>query len=340
MRRTLARLTAKNLNLTMLELLKALADAGPASAGDTSEEFLARQTADSRVWPDDDMVRASLLKAPAYSAFLRARLRMFLEVLEDDLRSDYGEGQPAPRGMTVEHLLPQSWGENWPLSGRDPSEGAERDRLVHRLGNLTLVSGKLNPALSNRAWVNANKPGKRDYLLEHSNLKLNAAVVAAHPTAWTSADIRARTAHLTERLLSAWSRPAPAGPLTASAAAMAVDATVNAEPEQSDDELVEESHTGKYRELWRWLSAQTAEEVSLAFTQIEQILGFPLPPSSRLHRSHWFGFDNSAVARAIHDAGYRTKAVDLATESVVLVPRDQDAGGAAVQAATDRGVSG
>jgi hypothetical protein len=338
-RRTLARLTSKNLNQAMLELLKVLAEAGPASAGDTAEAFLARQTADSRLWPDDDMVRASLARAPAYTAFLRARLRMFLEVLEDDLRSDYGEGQPAPRGMTVEHLLPQSWGANWPLPGLDPSESAERDRLVHRLGNLTLVSGRLNPALSNRAWVNEDAPGKRDYLLEHSSLKLNAAVVAAHSTAWTATDIRTRTAHLTERLLSVWCRPAPAVPLTVNEAAVDADAASMPEPEQSDQELAGESHTGRYRELWRWLTAQAAEEIVLTFTQVEQILGLPLPASSRLHRSHWYGFDDSAVARAIHDAGYKTEAVDLEAESVVLVPRDQDAEDESPQVATNEGAS-
>lgn len=48
-RRTLARLTSKNVNQAMLELLKALGGAGPQSAGDTAEQFLATQTADSRL---------------------------------------------------------------------------------------------------------------------------------------------------------------------------------------------------------------------------------------------------------------------------------------------------
>lgn len=319
-RRTLARLTSKNLNQVLLELLKALGEAGPGTAGDTAERFLAGQTADSRLWPDDDLVRGSLRKAPAYTAFLRARLRMLLEALEDDLRSDYGEGQPAPRGMTVEHILPQSWVANWPLAGLDPSEAAVRDRLVHRLGNLTLVSGKLNPALSNRAWVKEGEPGKRDYLLEHSNLKLNATVVAAHPVCWTEADIRERTDQLTERLLSFWVRPAPTAPTLVDDASREVEM---AAPVQAalDDDASEESHTGKYRELWRWLKGQSADRVELTFTQVEQVMGIPLPPSSRLHLAHWYGFEGSAVARAIHDAGWKASAVSLAEETVAFVPR-------------------
>lgn len=319
-RRTLARLTSKNVNQAMLELLKALGEAGPQAAGDTAEHFLASQTADSRLWPDDDLVRASLRTAPAYSAFLRARLRMLLEALEDDLRSDYGEGQPAPRGMTVEHILPQSWVGTWPLAGLDPSEAAERDRLVHRLGNLTLVSGKLNPALSNRPWIKDGEPGKRDYLLEHSNLKLNAAVVAAHPGAWTEADIRDRTEQLTERLLSFWDRPEPTTPTLVDDASKEPEQPAPLQA-QRDADPGEESHTGKYRELWRWLKGQSGDRVELSFTQVEQILGFPLPPSCRVHLAHWYGFDGSAVARAVHDAGWKASAVSLEQESVAFVPR-------------------
>jgi hypothetical protein len=115
---------------------------------------------------------------------------MILEALEDDLRTSYGEGQAAPRNLTIEHILPQSWQTNWPLEPGDIAGAVERERLVHLLGNLTLVSGKLNPALSNRPWINQEGTGKRDYLLQHSALKLNAKVVADHPDDWTEEDIR------------------------------------------------------------------------------------------------------------------------------------------------------
>ena len=206
-RRILARLTGKNVNHVVLELLKALADNGPQTAGERTERFLAEQTADARLWPSDDLVRHSLAVGPVYTTLLRARLRMILETLEDDLRTDYGEGQAAPHGLTVEHILPQSWRENWPLHSDDVGGGIERDRLLHHLGNLTLVSGKLNPALSNRPWTSHQGRGKRDYLLEHSALKLNAKVVADHADSWTEEDIRSRTTELGNRLLTQWRGP-------------------------------------------------------------------------------------------------------------------------------------
>jgi hypothetical protein len=42
--------------------------------------------------------------------------------------------------------------------------------------------------------------GKRDYLLQHSQLKLNAELVAKHEDAWTEDDIRARTDALIARV--------------------------------------------------------------------------------------------------------------------------------------------
>lgn len=36
----------------------------------------------------------------------------------------------------------------------DDDEIAKRDRAIHTIGNLTLVNGRLNPALSNAPWEN------------------------------------------------------------------------------------------------------------------------------------------------------------------------------------------
>jgi len=76
------------------------------------------------------------------------------------------------------------------------------------------------------------------------------------------------------------------------------------------------NHTGKYRRLWSWLQRQTSEPVCSTFKDIEAVLGFPLPPSARRHAPHWYGYEGSAVARAIRDAGFRTRRVDLAAETV------------------------
>jgi hypothetical protein len=77
-------------------------------------------------------------------------------------------------------------------------------------------------------------------------------------------------------------------------------------------------HRGKYRPLWEWLRTQTESPVTASFSQIERELGFTLPPSSRRHLPHWYGYTGTAVGRAIRDAGWRARHVDLDAESVVF----------------------
>jgi hypothetical protein len=83
----------------------------------------------------------------------RNRLRMVLEAIEDDRRGVKAE-QKAPPGLTVEHVLPQAWGEHWPLpTGKEPlAAKLERDRLLHTFGNLTLATSSLNATLANHSW--------------------------------------------------------------------------------------------------------------------------------------------------------------------------------------------
>jgi hypothetical protein len=100
-RRALCRATAKDVNRTVVDLLRAMDEAGPAVAGDTVEMLLANQQADSRYWPDDATLRAALGEQPIYKNLSRPRLRMVLEAIEDSLHGPLGEGQACPRNLTV-----------------------------------------------------------------------------------------------------------------------------------------------------------------------------------------------------------------------------------------------
>ena len=83
-------------------------------------------------------------------------------------------------------------------------------------------------------------------------------------------------------------------------------------------------HHGKYRPLWEWLREQREPSVTITFGEIERVLGFPLPPSSRRHLPHWYGYDNTAVGRAIRDAGWRARRVNLETETVTFERQPAD----------------
>jgi len=196
-------LTAKNYNQLFLELLTILdraENSGVAAA--EVRRFLLDQTADSRLWPDDEVFKEAWSELPAYNALNRARVRMVLEAIETAYRTEYSEPIVLRDTLTVEHLLPQAWQEWWELpAGVEPKDAiARRDALVHRFGNLTLLTKKLNPAISNGDWSR-----KHPAILKHSALALNRLLHGEK--VWDEAAITRRTEELFRVAIGLWPRP-------------------------------------------------------------------------------------------------------------------------------------
>ncbi len=115
--------------------------------------------------------------------------------------------------------MPRGWRTYWGADIQGNAERAsQRDILVDTLGNLTLVTKKLNGTLSNRPWRNEDAVtvattgidagvGKRSLLGRFSILVLNKDIVDPHVLAWTEDDIRARSNTLTETVIAIWTRP-------------------------------------------------------------------------------------------------------------------------------------
>ena len=171
-RRMLVRASTSSYTQIAAELITQVRKSERDQAGDTIEAFFRNQSVVSRYWPDDDELRSELRGLLAYTRLRRGRLRMVLEAIEDHRRGWKGAteglgGQRVPRGKyAIEHVMPRKWIAHWPL-GSSTTE-AERDQAVHRLGNLTLLTGRLNGKISNGPWS-----GKRAALKEHDVLKLN-----------------------------------------------------------------------------------------------------------------------------------------------------------------------
>ena len=76
----------------------------------------------------------------------------------------------------------------------------------------------------------------------------------------------------------------------------------------------------KYAPLTRHLRASRKPRVAMTFSEMERLLGFPLPRSSREHRAWWANNPTGHVnAQAWHEAGYQSSEVDLAAERLVFV---------------------
>lgn len=87
---------------------------------------------------------------------------------------------------------------------------------------------------------------------------------------------------------------------------------------------------GKYLALTDWLSKQPARPIEVSFADIERVLGFRLPPSSRQYVAHWHGSAGSRVATAIRDAGWKARYVDLRAERLTLEPGSVQTGPPAI----------
>jgi hypothetical protein len=202
-RRMVCRLTTKNYNKFFLSLVEPIDEASSAGEAAASvRRVLLEQDAESTLWPKDSAFTVAWLELPAYRLLTRARLRMILEAIEAQIRTDLTEAISLQGKLTVEHLMPQAWEPHWPLPPHTDVASAttERNQWVHRFGNLTLLTKKLNPSISNSGWTI-----KHPKIMGNSALALNRAL--RENTRWDEETIERRNLTLLEVALRIWPRP-------------------------------------------------------------------------------------------------------------------------------------
>ena len=98
--------------------------------------------------------------------------------------------------------MPQGWqSDRWPLPINDDADAtmARRNRLIHSIGNLTLVNQRLNSALSNAPWHE-----KRKTLDKHTVLFLNKDLLDNARSGWDEITIADRGQRLHQAAVRAW----------------------------------------------------------------------------------------------------------------------------------------
>ena len=211
-RRMVCRVSSANLNRSLLILLQELEAGGPDSADDTIVDFLSTQPTQLAVWPSDRQFRRALVDGRLYQQLTRNRTRLILEAIEAWMHTDKTEKSTVPSGLSIEHLMPQRWEANWPPppTSDDPEESdlERRQRLVQTIGNLTLVHGKLNSAMSNAAWTSAgSEQSKRDALTKHSTLFLNKDLLDQASHTWNDDKIVERSDYFADIAVEIWPPP-------------------------------------------------------------------------------------------------------------------------------------
>lgn len=177
-----------------------------APADTLAENLLNEAGADA--WPSDEEFRQEWVRRKFYGSLRRERVLMILKAIEQRYQTNKHLSEPLMdfdwKQLQVEHIMPQHWQAHWPLP--DDLDPAVRDFQIQGIGNLTLVSGKLNPTLSNASWESTSKlRGKRDTLEQHTLLALNQQILKRYPE-WNDASINDRAEGLFEDARAIWPR--------------------------------------------------------------------------------------------------------------------------------------
>ncbi|MDX6591753.1 MAG: hypothetical protein QOJ13_949 [Gaiellales bacterium] len=206
-RRMILKLNTRNYGDTFSQLI-AVVGQDLSRADDLTLEWLRAQTGESAMWPNDAAVIDACVSVPMYQRQLNVtRTKLLLAGIELGMRTDLSEEIDLPPTLHIEHVLPQTWSLHWPVRGEAAEEC--RHRHVHVLGNLTLVTKRLNSTLSNAAWVSMpeGRTPKRETLNKHSVLLLNRRLVDGWPERWDEETIDDRGRQLASVAVDVWPGP-------------------------------------------------------------------------------------------------------------------------------------
>lgn len=211
-RRAICGLTAKAYNVIFLRLATVARESGGSL--DALRAAFEEYNGPSNRFPSDDELRSSIRSVQAYSQITKPRLRYILSELEFASRDGFDETEGMRPELQIEHILPQTWSEHWPLpdgakapadlfTGLSEEQHAlvsARQNLVHTLGNLTLLTQPANLEVLNYAF----DPHKKKRL-RASLLRLNQDVAAE--AQWDEAAIGRRANRLADVAERVWPSP-------------------------------------------------------------------------------------------------------------------------------------
>lgn len=199
------------LAITLINHIAALEADAPAAPA--LRAILSSSPTGADSWPDDDAFRSEWCRRKFYGTLRRNRVLMILRAIEERYQREHLKSEPVLAfnfdALEVEHILPQKWEANWPLTDTTVTR-EDRNVALHGIGNLTLISGSLNKELSHGPWIAQNgSPSKRKGLQDHSKLELNARLLRDHSDKWDEAGIRLRAETLFEAAKHVWPAPTP-----------------------------------------------------------------------------------------------------------------------------------
>ena len=171
-------------------------------------------------WPTDLEVFGHLESERLRGPVSATRTRMILEAVEMSFQASHWRTQGtelAKQRLTVEHIMPQDWrNANWPapkpeLANQRETAQDVRNRLIHSIGNLTLVPRQYNSKLARSTWTRKSELYDKLSGDGLEGLKLNADLLrpsrTPRPRVWNEEQIEKRSQRLARRVAKIWPRP-------------------------------------------------------------------------------------------------------------------------------------
>ena len=214
-RRMVCGMTSKNYNRYFTDVIKDIYRTKkesdiPINAKDV-HTILSKSDSDSSRMPDDIELKSQLLQRPMYGRIAQYKLRMVLEAIDGASHHSKAEFMPIQKNLTIEHILPEKWEKHWPLEKEGKSaedileQESRRNTLKNTIGNLTLVTNSLNPAISNGSWQT-----KRPEILKYSKSNLNRYFqpeTEDNLSVWNEEKILERADILADLFIQVWRAP-------------------------------------------------------------------------------------------------------------------------------------
>lgn len=214
-RRMVCGMTSKNYNRYFTDVIKDIYRTKkesdiPINSKDV-HTILSKSDSDSSRMPNDIELKSQLLQRPMYGRIAQYKLRMVLEAIDGASHHSKAEFMPIQKNLTIEHILPEKWEKHWPLEKEGKSaedileQESRRNTLKNTIGNLTLVTNSLNPAISNGSWQT-----KRPEILKYSKSNLNRYFqpeTEDNLSVWNEEKILERADILADLFIQVWRAP-------------------------------------------------------------------------------------------------------------------------------------
>jgi len=197
-RRNICRWTTKNYNNLFMSMIRTLVgrrDGSQQVSAGSIKDILSSFTEETNRFPDDAEVRAAFGASSLSNQ--NAREILYLIALYQKKSPLADVAKLSLSSYSVEHMMPVKWQQNWPIVDPVDQPPPSRDKAIRILGNLTLVTGRLNSKLSNAAWDEKKKTLRR-----YSSLNITTDYLDGD--GWDETSIYSRARDLAELAVEMW----------------------------------------------------------------------------------------------------------------------------------------